>query len=139
MSFSAFLKQRDPIPIFGYLLFIGMMAVGYYYHLTFVQLGLLDLGERILGLSQAQTARDMALLALITCLVALAFGRWMKIRGWSQQFLVKLRIAFWVVAAQTLLTLAVTPVQNEAAFYRLDRAGLPGAGGGRSGHFQHDG
>jgi MFS family permease len=116
MSFSAFLKQRDPIPIFGYLLFIGMMAVGYYYNLTFVQLGLVDLGERILGLSQAQTARDMALLALITCLVALAFGRWMKIRGWSRQFLVKLRLAFWVVAAQTLLTLAVTTVQNEAAF-----------------------
>lgn len=99
MSFSAFLKQRDPIPIFGYLLFIGMMAVGYYYNLTFVQLGLVDLGERILGLSQAQTARDMALLALITCLVALAFGRWMKIRGWSRQFLIKLRLAFWVVAA----------------------------------------
>ena len=66
MSFSAFLKQRDPIPIFGYLLFIGMMVVGYYYNLTFVQLGLVDLGERILGLSQAQTARNMALLALIT-------------------------------------------------------------------------
>ena len=61
----------------------------------------------MLGLSQAQTARDMALLALITCLVALAFGRWMKIRGWSRQFLVKLRLAFWVVVAQTLLTLAV--------------------------------
>jgi MFS family permease len=110
------IQQRHPIPIFGYMLFIGMMAVGYYYNLTFVQLGLVDLGERNLGLSPTQTARDMALLALITCLVALAFGRWMKIRGWSQQFLVKLRLAFWVVAAQTLLTLAVTAVQNEAAF-----------------------
>ena len=39
--------------LFGFLLFVGMMAAGYYYNLTFVQLGLDDFGTRWLGLSEA--------------------------------------------------------------------------------------
>jgi hypothetical protein len=52
--------------LLGFTLFVGMMAAGYYYNLTFVQLGLEDFGTRWLGLSEAAVARDMALLAIYT-------------------------------------------------------------------------
>ena len=100
----------------GYALFIGMMSVGYYYNVTFVQLGLKDLGEGVLGLSSARVAWSMALLAVVTVGVALWFGALMSRRGWSQRFRVKLRIAFLVVLAQTVLTAAALLVASEAAY-----------------------
>lgn len=57
-------ESASLIRIFGVGLFVGMMAAGYYYNLTFVQIGLEDFGTRILGLSASSVARDMALLAL---------------------------------------------------------------------------
>jgi hypothetical protein len=60
--------------LFGYALFTGMMAIGYFYNVTFVQLGLKDLGERVLFLPAASVAQQMALLALLTCVTALVFG-----------------------------------------------------------------
>jgi MFS family permease len=104
---------RTLIELFGLGLFIGMMAVGYYYNLTFIQLGLVDLGERGLGLSKAQVAAQMSVLAVVTCVTALACGVWMSRRGIG--FVHKLRIAFGVILSQTLLTWLVqsitTPVQ----------------------------
>lgn len=35
----------------GYLLFVVLMAAGYYYNITFVQVGLIDLGTRLVGMS----------------------------------------------------------------------------------------
>jgi hypothetical protein len=72
------------VPLVGASLFTFMMATGYYYNLTFVQLGLKDLGERLLEMEQATVALYMALLALLTCLVALGTGYLMKVRGWSR-------------------------------------------------------
>ena len=37
---------------FGIFFFAGKMATGYYYNLTFVQFGLLDLGTRVIGISE---------------------------------------------------------------------------------------
>jgi MFS family permease len=102
--------------LFGFTLFVGMMAAGYYYNLTFVQLGLEDFGTRWLGLSEAAVARDMALLAICTCLIALSFGWWMQRRGLGRQFRTKLRISFGVVLAQTLLTAVIPAVHNEVTF-----------------------
>ena len=96
------LKSRNFPALFGYFLFIGMMASGYYYNLTFVQLGLEDFGTRLLGLSASAVARDMALLALLTCVIAIAFGWWMQKRGWGRRFQLKLQISFGVVLTQTL-------------------------------------
>jgi hypothetical protein len=56
MDFWLHLKARNWPVMAGYLLFIGMMAVGYFYNVTFVQLGLKDLGERVLALSPAAVA-----------------------------------------------------------------------------------
>lgn len=51
------------------------------YNITFVQLGLTDLGERIIGLSKASVATQMAYLALLTCAIALEVGYLMKKLG----------------------------------------------------------
>lgn len=40
------LEERNRPVISGYFFFTGMMATGYFYNLTFVQLGLHDLGAR---------------------------------------------------------------------------------------------
>lgn len=102
--------------LFGYVLFTGMMAAGYYYNLTFVQLGLEDFGTRLLGLSATSVARDMAFLALLTCLIAIVSGWWMQKRGWGRHFRLKLKLSFCVVLAQTLLTLVCPLVTSEAVF-----------------------
>jgi hypothetical protein len=111
-----YLRTKNWNALLGYALFIGMMATGYYYNLTFVQLGLVDLGTRIVGLSERLVVMDMAYLALITCLVALSVGWWMKKSARSSDFLFKLRLAFAVVLAQTLLTFLVAEVRSETTF-----------------------
>ena len=110
------LKSRNFPALFGYFLFIGMMASGYYYNLTFVQLGLEDFGTRLLGLSASAVARDMALLALLTCVIAIAFGWWMQKQGWGRRFRLKLQISFGVVLTQTVLTLVCSLVTTETGF-----------------------
>lgn len=100
----------------GVALFTGMMAAGYYYNVTFVQLGLIDLGERVVGLDRQAVATHMAALAGITSLVALGVGWSMARVGWSSDFRVKLRLAFAVVVLQTLLTAIAPGVRTPAGF-----------------------
>jgi MFS family permease len=101
----------------GQAFFIGMMAAGYFYNVTFIQLGLTDLGRRMVGMSQPRVAGGMALLALLALVTALVFGYALQKSGRSTRFLLKLRIAFGVVAVQTLLTLAAGWVTTETAFF----------------------
>jgi MFS family permease len=108
------LKTRQWSSLAGYVLFTGMMATGYIYHITFVQLGLDDLGTRVLGLDRSVVASYMALLALITCVSALAFGWLMMRMGWGKQFITKLRVVFVVVLAQLILTAGVMLVQTQS-------------------------
>jgi MFS family permease len=108
MDLFLYVKARNWPVVAGYLLFIGMMAIGYFYNVTFVQLGIKDLGERRLAMPATTVAQQMAILALITCLVALAFGWWMQKRAWSTRLLLKLQLALGVVLVQTALT-AVAP------------------------------
>jgi MFS family permease len=110
------LRSRNFSFLFGFFLFVGMMSVGYYYNLTFVQIGLEDLGTRLLGLNATAVARDMALLALLTCVIALAFGRWMTRQGWGRQFRRKLQLSFGVIVLQSALTFISAWVTSEAAF-----------------------
>jgi len=112
----AALQRLNLAKFFGFTLFVGMMAAGYYYNLTFVQLGLEDFGTRRLGLSEAAVARDMALLAVCTCGFALAFGRWMQQNGLGRQFRRKLQISCGVVCAQTILTAIIPLVHTETGF-----------------------
>ena len=116
MDLLPFVRQRRWASLSGYLFFIGMMATGYYYNLTFVQFGLLDLGTRLVGMSEASVARSMALLALITSITAIGAGLGMMRLGWSRSLPIKLRLGFGVVLAQTLLTAGVGLVRTESAF-----------------------
>jgi MFS family permease len=100
--------------LMGYMLFIGMMGVGYFYNVTFIQLGLEDLGTRLIGMSEHKVALSMALLALLTCIIALTVGLFMQKRGWNRQFFVKLRLAFIVVVVQTILTAVAPHIRSES-------------------------
>jgi MFS family permease len=116
MDFFLYLRARNWPVVAGYLLFIGMMAIGYFYNVTFIQLGLKDLGERRLALPATAVAGQMALLALLTCLTALAFGWQMARRGWSARLLVKLQLATGVIIVQTILTAVAPHVSSQAGF-----------------------
>jgi MFS family permease len=110
------LKSRNIPSSFGFSLFVGMMAAGYYYNLTFIQLGLEDFGTRLLGLSATEVARNMALLALLTCVIGLTFGCWMNRQGWGWLFRRKLQLSFGVIVLQFALTLISAWVKSEAVF-----------------------
>ena len=76
-----------------------------YFNLTFVQLGIIDLGTRLVGLSAAQVSGVMAGFAAAALVVAVVTGRKMDREGWSSDLGVKLRILFFVVAGQTRCSL----------------------------------
>lgn len=116
MELIRYIKERNWPVVFGYALFIGMMATGYYYNVTFVQLGLFDLGTRLIGMSEQAVATSITCFALFTCIVALLFGWQMQKRGWGQQFILKLRIAFGIVLVQTMLTGLAPFIRSELLF-----------------------
>jgi len=110
------LRERNWTAAAGLIAFIAMMSVGYYYNVTFVQLGLKDLGERVLGLGAQRVVLAMTVLAVVTAIIAVAFGLRMARAGWGTRLLVKLRIAFAVVAVQTVLSWLAPHLASEAAF-----------------------
>lgn len=71
MRLLEFLRERRWTPAVGYGLFVALLAAGYY-NVTFVQLGLLDLGTRLVGMTEAQVSVWMAAFALLTFGVAVA-------------------------------------------------------------------
>ena len=100
----------------GQAFYVAVMAAGYYYNLTFVQLGVIDLGTRRVGLPVGRVSAVMAGFALGAFVVAVATGRLMDRRGWGADLRAKLRIVFVVVAAQTVLTIAAPVVAAPGAF-----------------------
>lgn len=107
------MRVPSPASVIGVLGYVALLAAGYAYNLTFIQLGLSALASGPVGLSEAGTALAMAALAAVTCLVALLAG--MQLRG--ADFRTKLRITTLVVAAQTILTAAIPAVDGPAAFW----------------------
>jgi MFS family permease len=102
------------VPVTGYLVYGGALAAGYYYNLTFVQLGLVDLGTRLVGMGRREVSVLMAVLALATLVVALAAGMVLDRRGWGADLLVKLRVLLGVVVVQLALTVAAPAVTTPA-------------------------
>lgn len=116
MDFLRYVRARNWPVVAGYLLFTGMMAIGYFYNVTFVQLGLKDLGERVLALAPTAVAQHMAVLALLTCIVALAAGWAMTRRGWGIGLHARLALALGVILAQTALTAVAPRVASQPQF-----------------------
>ncbi|WP_135851327.1 MFS transporter [Halorussus salinus] len=116
MRLFGFVREREWATLLGYVLLVGLLAAGYYYNVTFVQLGLLDLGTRLVGMTERQVSTWMAALALLTLVVAVATGVTMDRRGWSRNLWVKFRLLFGVLLVQFLLTLVAPFVGNVPAF-----------------------
>jgi hypothetical protein len=116
MELTTHLRRRRWPTVAGYALFVALMVAGYYYNITFVQLGLLDLGTRLVGLSETAVSLWMATLALVTLVVAVLTGMTMDRRGWSTALLTKFRLLFGVVAVQFLLTLVAPTIRTVPAF-----------------------
>ena len=96
MQATEYLRRREWVPLLGYGLFVAVLAAGYYYNLTFVQLGLIDLGTRVVGLSRFRVSLWMAALALVAFAVALAAGVALDRTGVGRDLRSKLRL-LWVV------------------------------------------
>ena len=116
MRLSDYLRERRWATTAGYLLFVALIVAGYYYNITFVQLGLIDLGTRLVGMSETAVSTWMATLALCTLVVAVATGVTMDRRGWSTHLRLKLRLLFGVVFVQLFLTLIAPSIRSIPAF-----------------------
>ena len=68
---------------------LGLPQVAY--NLTFVQLGLIDLGTLLVGMSASSVSMIMAVFAVSAFVVAAAAVCLMDRRGWSSDLRVKLR------------------------------------------------
>ena len=116
MRLPVYVRRGRWSTVAGYALFVALMVAGYYYNITFVQLGLIDLGTRFVGLSETAVSAWMAALALATLVVAVLTGLLMDRRGWSTDLRTKLRLLFGVVCLQFLLTLVAPHVRSVPAF-----------------------
>ncbi|WP_418283059.1 MFS transporter [Halorubrum sp. DTA98] len=116
MKLFEFVRERQWIPITGYLIYIAALTAGYYYNLTFVQLGLTDLGIRGIGMPPEDVSVVMAVLALLTLIVAVTSGVLMDRRGWSTDLYVKFRLLFLIILVQLVLTIAAPFVSTVEAF-----------------------
>ncbi|USZ71414.1 hypothetical protein [Natronosalvus halobius] len=116
MKLFAFVRERQWIPVTGYLIYVAALTAGYYYNLTFVQLGLTDLGTREIGMSPEDVSIVMAVLALLTLVAAVGSGLVMDRRGWSTDLYVKFRLLFLIILVQLLLTIAAPFVSTVEGF-----------------------
>jgi MFS family permease len=116
MEFVRHVREGRWTTAFGYVLFVALMIAGYYYNITFVQLGLIDLGTRLVGLSETAVSAWMAVLALSTLVVAVATGVAMDRGGWNTALRRKLRVLFGVVCLQLVLTLLAPGIRSVPAF-----------------------
>jgi MFS family permease len=116
MRFTDSLRDGEWTTVVGYLLFVSVLAGGYYYNLTFVQLGLIDLGTRLVGLSRYAVSVWMAALALVAFVVAVVAGVAIDRFGIGTDLRRKLQVLWAVVAVQFLLTLVAPMLRTEPAF-----------------------
>ncbi|MFA9429426.1 MFS transporter [Egicoccus sp. AB-alg2] len=114
MQLFVYVRERDWVPVVGYLFYVAAMAAGYYYNLTFVQLGLVDLGTRLIGMTRQDVSMVMAVLALVTLAVALAAGVVMDRRGWGADLHVKIRLLLAVLTVQLALTVVAPSISSAA-------------------------
>nr|WP_256401974.1 MFS transporter [Haloarchaeobius litoreus] len=116
MQLTNYVRHRRWTPVLGYGLFVALMVAGYYYNITFVQLGLIDLGTRLVGMPETAVSAWMAGLALCTLLVAVVTGVTMDRRGWSTDLRTKLRLLLGVVLVQFCLTLVAPVIRTVPGF-----------------------
>ncbi|MDS0478482.1 hypothetical protein [Natrinema sp. 1APR25-10V2] len=117
MKLLEYAARREWPPVVGAVLFVSLLAAGYYYNLTFVQLGLFDLGVNRVGMTHTAVSLGMALLALVALCSAVGTGVALDRTGWSRNLLVKLRLVLGVVLSQLVLTAAAPFVATPTQFF----------------------
>ncbi|WP_299235636.1 MFS transporter [Natronomonas sp.] len=96
--------------------YVVVLTAAYYYNLTFVQLGLTDIGVERVGLSPGALAAAMGTLAVATLSVTLVAGSLLDRLGPAVGVRFKFRVLFGVIAAQIAATRAVGAVDSPAGF-----------------------
>ncbi len=104
------------VTIFSYTFCIAVLTAGYYYNLTFVQLGLIDLGTRVVGMSEGAVSAAMAGMAIGALVSAVLSARTIQARGWSTDLRRKLKIMSAVIGCQTGLTMVAPSVDTPVRF-----------------------
>jgi MFS family permease len=112
MKLFTYVRARAWVPLAGYVFYVAALTAGYYYNLTFVQLGLVDLGTRLVGLSHREVSQVMAVLALVTLVVAVITGMLMDRHGWSTNLRFKIRMLFGIITVQLALTAAAPSIRT---------------------------
>ena len=95
---------------------IGLLAVGYIYNLTLVQLGLPDFATRVLGLARPDVAWMMAGLAVVTAVSAIGMAVVMLRLGWTS-LQIKLRLVALSAAGQAILTALLGTLGDAAGLW----------------------
>lgn len=112
----------------GYVLYVGLMTAGYYYNLTFVQLGVIDVGTEQVGMDRGAVAAVMGGLAVLALTTAVGTG--VAVDRWRWDLRGKLRVLFAVVAAQTIFTVAAPAIEAPPVFVAWALACGVGIGAG---------
>lgn len=104
------------VTIVAYTFCIAVLTAGYYYNLTFVQLGLIDLGTRVVGMSAGAVSAVMAVMALGALGTAMSAALIMDARGWTTDLPTKLKMISVVIGFQTGLTIAAPSISSPTHF-----------------------
>lgn len=105
-----------PAMVLSYVFCVAVLTAGYYYNLTFVQLGLIDLGTRRVGMSEGAVSAAMAGMALGALGAAVMAARRMDARHGTNDLRLKLQVISVVVGLQTALTIAAPWITSPAQF-----------------------
>lgn len=116
MKLGTFVRTGQWAPVAGYALYVVSLTAGYYYVLSFIQLGLTDLALRRAGLSPTAVAVSMGVFGLFTTASAVITGVVLDRRGWGTALYVKFRLLFLVLSGQLVLTVTASFVRTETAF-----------------------
>lgn len=100
----------------GFVVYVAILTAAYYYSLTFVQLGLTEIGAERLGLSMELVAAAMGVLAVATLTTALVSGRLMDRFGWGTDLRLKFRVLLAVLLGQLVVTYGVAGVSSFPQF-----------------------
>ena len=112
----ALISRRTMAGWFGATMLVGLLAGGYIYNLTLVQLGLPDFATRVLGLDRPDVAWMMAGLAIVTAASAIGTAILMLRRRWTT-LRPKLRLAALSAAGQALLTAMLGTIGDAAGLW----------------------